>query len=306
MSQPVSVIAPVRSAIDTTRRLLFAPFDLVKWLGLGFTAWLAMLSDGGWPANFGNLLGGPPDAQPFQAASAWIQAHVVLVVALAACAGVAILAAALAVAWVSSRGKFMFLDNVVRDRAEIVEPWQRTRRQGNSYFLFSIGFGLACLAALGVIVLVGVLIAMPDLSRQTVGANAVAALALGGLLFGLYLLALTAALIFLEDFIIPIMFLRSCRALEAWSEFFGLFQGHAGVFLLYALFKIALGWALAMVSLGVCCCLCCVMWIPYVSTVILLPLFVFLRCYALHFLEQFGARYRLFADSGADYLALAP
>jgi hypothetical protein len=34
--------------------------------------------------------------------------------------------------------------------------------------------------------------------------------------------------------------------------------------------------------------------IPYVGTVILLPLFVFLRCYNLSFLEQFGERWRFY------------
>jgi len=199
----------------------------------------------------------------------------------------------------------MFLDNVVRDRAEIAEPWQRNRVQGNSYFLFSIGFGLAALATLGVILLIGSLIAMPDITRQHFGANAVAAIVLGGLLFVLYMITLTGVLVFLEDFVVPLMFLRSCRALAAWSEFFDLFKAHTGSFILYLLFKIVLGWALGAISLIVFCCLCCVMWIPYVSTVILLPLFVFLRCYSLHFLEQFGGQYRLFQLDSMDYLAVA-
>jgi len=37
-----------------------------------------------------------------------------------------------------SRGKFMFLDNVVHDRAEVSQPWQDFRRLGNSLFLGSI------------------------------------------------------------------------------------------------------------------------------------------------------------------------
>ncbi len=305
MTQSISVIEPVQRAIATTRRLLFAPFDLLKWLGLGFTAWLAMLNDSSPAANLANLPGQRPCGQSFQTASEWILAHLALVIALAACIGVFILALALVSAWVGSRGKFMFLDNVARNRGEIAEPWRRTRVQGNSYFLFSIGFGLAALAVLGIIALTGVLIAIPDITRHQFGVNAIAALALGGLLLMLYIIVLTCVLIFLEDFIVPIMALRAGRALAAWSEFFDLFKAHTGAFIRYLLFKIVLGWAAGAISLIFCCCLCCVMWMPYVGTVILLPLFVFLRCYSLHFLEQFGGRYRLLPGEEATYLAVA-
>ena len=45
MAHP-SVIAPVGMALETMRRVLFQPFNLVKWLAIGFTAWLAMLEGG--------------------------------------------------------------------------------------------------------------------------------------------------------------------------------------------------------------------------------------------------------------------
>ncbi len=303
MLKTISVIAPVSRAIDTTKQLLFAPFDLLKWLGLGFTAWLALLG-GNTNAMNGNLFG-KLVALPFQMALEWTMAHRVLVILLAVSAGVFFLFVSLVVSWVSSRGKFMFMENVVRDQSEIIKPWQRNCAQGNSYFLFSIAFALAALATLGVILLISALVAMPDITRHHFEANAIAAIILGGLLFGLYVITLTCVLIFLDDFIVPLMFLRSCRALAAWSEFFDLFKAHTGSFILYVLFKILLGWALGAISLIVFCCLCCVMWIPYVSTVMLLPLFVFLRCYSLHFLEQFGGEYRVFQPDSMDYLPVA-
>ena len=59
--------------------------------------------------------------------------------------------------WVRSRGHFVFIDCIVRNRAAIVEPWNEYRVEGNSYFVFSllIGlaiFGLILLVALFVIV----------------------------------------------------------------------------------------------------------------------------------------------------------
>ncbi len=302
MSQTISVIAPISRAIDTAKQLLFVPFAPLKWLGLGFVVWLAMLG-GNVNTTSGNLFV-KLAALPCQAALEWTMAHGALLILLAVFAGVFLLVVSLAVSWVSSRAKFIFMENVVRDRADIIEPWQRHRAQGNSYFLFSVAFALAALAMLGVIMLIGALVAMPDITRHHFGANAMAAIVLGGLLFGFYAITLHSLLIFLEDFIVPLMFLRSCRALVAWSEFFKLFKAHTGSFILYLLFRIMLGWALGAISLVVFCCLCCVMWIPYVSTVMFLPLFVFLRCYSLHFLEQFGGEYRVFLSGSVDYLAV--
>lgn len=306
MSQSISVVEPVRQAIETTRQMLFAPFDMVKWLGLGFTAWLAMLGNNGNPlANLCNLTNDHAGAaDPFQAAWGWTLEHMLLAILIASCIGIFILVLSLVVAWINSRGKFMFLDNVIHGRAEIAEPWGRTRPQGNSYFLFSICLGLAALTVMAVILLIGGLIAMPDIKQEQFGAHAVIAIGLGGLLFMLYLVVLGCVATFLEDFIVPIMALRSCRVLAAWSEFFALFKAHTGTFILYLLFKTVLAMAVGVICLIFFCCLCCVMWIPYVSTVILLPFIVFMRCYSLHFLEQFGARYQLFQRESREYLAV--
>ena len=46
--------------------------------------------------------------------------------------------------WLSSRGKFIFLDDVVSGQARIVEPWNRFKRLGDSLFLWRAAFVLAC------------------------------------------------------------------------------------------------------------------------------------------------------------------
>lgn len=304
MSQSISVIEPVSRAMTTVKQILFSPFDMAKWLGLGFTAWLAMLGNGSPTFNTGNFWNNKSGGQPLQEVWNWILTHLALVISLAVCIGVFVLVVSLIVAWVSSRGKFMFLDNVIHNRAEIVAPWKGYRIQGNSYFLFSICFGLASLAVFGIILLVSVLIAMPDITQQHFGVNAICAISLGGVLFLVYVITLTCVMMFLEDFIVPLMALRSCRMLAAWRLFFDLFKAHTGAFILYLLFKTVLGWAVGAISMMLCCFLCCVMWIPYIGTVILLPLFVFLRCYSIHFLEQFGDSYRLFNRESTDYISV--
>ena len=44
-----------------------------------------------------------------------------------------------------------------------------------------------------------------------------------------------------------------------------------------------------------CCIAGCLMMIPYIGTVLLLPILVFSRAYSLHFLAQFGPRFDAFA-----------
>jgi hypothetical protein len=50
-----------------------------------------------------------------------------------------------------------------------------------------------------------------------------------------------------------------------------------------------------LVALIAMCATCCITALPYIGTVILLPAFVFMRCYTLSFLERFGPDWRLFA-----------
>jgi len=43
----VSFVEPLSRAGERTRNMLFGPFELVKWLVLGFSVWLANLANGG-------------------------------------------------------------------------------------------------------------------------------------------------------------------------------------------------------------------------------------------------------------------
>ena len=121
-----------------------------------------------------------------------------------------------------------------------------------------------------------------------------------GLGLTLIFLALVFALVqkFTKDFVVPILFLRGGKCLAAWKEFLGLLADHAGLFTLYILFQIVLGMAIGIVVFGaviITCCLAgCLMLIPYLGTVLLLPVLVFKQSYPLYFLRQFGPDYDVF------------
>ena len=75
------------------------------------------------------------------------------------------------------------------------------------------------------------------------------------------------------------------------------FSPDAGQFILYFLFSIVLAMAIGMMvvmAMIVTCCFCCMMLLPYVGTVVLLPVLMFKRCYSLYFLAQFGREYDVF------------
>jgi hypothetical protein len=100
------------------------------------------------------------------------------------------------------------------------------------------------------------------------------------------------------EFVVPIMFLRRNRCLQAWKELGSLILGHVGIFILYFLFQIVLCMAIGVIVLGAilitCCIAGCLMILPYIGTVLLLPVLIFKRCYSLYFLAQFGSQFDVF------------
>ena len=61
-----------------------------------------------------------------------------------------------------------------------------------------------------------------------------------------------------------------------------------------------------LLTLFICCLLCCTVLIPYVGTVILLPIYVFWRSYSVHFLGQFNDNLKMFEGGQTAYITLNP
>jgi hypothetical protein len=291
----ISVTDPIQPAMAHTRRLLFEPFSARKWLLLGFSAFLAQLGEGG-SYNFN---GNPFDhstgrGRDFEPVAGWISEHLPLVIALGILLILLILALSVLLQWLSSRGQFMFLDGVARDRADIAEPWTRLRRLGNQLFGFRLKLLLTGFALLLLCAGLGALIALPDIQARRFGASAIVALLVAGglLLLGLLAMALIGAL--LHDFVVPIMYRREAGVAAAWSALRQeLLPGQVWKFVGFYLMSLLLGIAATLIVLLGCCLTCCLALLPYLSSVVFLPLSVFSRCYSLAFLEQFGEEWRI-------------
>ncbi|HUX16451.1 MAG TPA: hypothetical protein VMW52_08245 [Phycisphaerae bacterium] len=299
----ISVTEPIGWALTCTGRMLFKPFDWRKWFVLGFCAWLAQLGEGGGP-NF-NAGGGGPGGRsgggpgPFDPLLDWGREHVGLVILVAVVALVALLAIGLVLTWLSSRGKFMFLDGVVRNRGAVVEPWHRFRTPGNSLFGFRVVFGLAALAVVLLVGGAGLAIAWPDIQAERFGVMAVAGIAVGVLLFFSFVVIVAVIGALLGDFVVPVMYLRGVRTLAAWGIFRReILPGNFWKIVLFYLMRIVLGLGIAVVAIVATCFTCCLTIIPYLGTVILLPIFVFMRSYSVYFLQQFGPGWQFFPAMG--------
>jgi len=102
------------------------------------------------------------------------------------------------------------------------------------------------------------------------------------------------------DFVVPIMFLRKTSCVAGWREFLTILSVNKARFVLYILFQIVIAIVIfTIISMGFCigCCLCCaslLLLIPYIGTVILLPVLVFKRAYSLLYLRQFGPEFDVF------------
>ena len=287
----IEILKPLDEAFELMKKILFRPFDLKKWFVIGFAAFLAghfagigfNFPFGGFPSRGANQNVVSQDWGQWEEWKPWLPILIAVAVVL-------FLAVAIVLAWIKARGNFIFTDCIARNRAAIVDPWREYRREGNSYFLFLL---LVMFGSMLFVALLFPFIWFPVrlLSRDS-GNHAIIVLIL---IFGvLLILAWICFAIFfavVSYFMIPLMYVRRCRAGEAFREVAGLVLENPGSFILFCLFGICLLIAAGMIGGIATCATCCLAALPYIGTVILLPVFVCLRAYTLRFIRQFGPDY---------------
>jgi hypothetical protein len=307
----ISVTAPVGWAIARAKWMLFQPFDIGKWFTIGFCAWLAGLggASGGFNFSFRSGGGGRPGNVPdlrhvMDQAIHWVTQNLHWIIPVVAALLVLGLALGLLLTWLSSRGRFMFLYCVALNRAEVSRPWHEFAHEANSLFLFRFVLGLIetplfLSLAGGTLFLIGRMVYRGNADQDSV------LMAVGlGATFLVLLICFALVRKFTMDFVVPIMLLRRTTCMIAWSEFLGLLGANAGHFTLYVLFQIVLSLAigiLVLIAIVITCCIAgCLMLLPYIGTVALLPVLVFERSYSLLYLAQFGPAYNVFPPPPPD------
>jgi hypothetical protein len=298
----IQYINPFSRAWKRMKFILFESFNLGKWFALGFTAFLSGFmnspggSGGGTNYKYGNFELGDFFNLPYKVID-WLNGHPFWMIMIMIGIFI-ILALAITFLWLSSRGMFMFLDNVVHNRSLIEKPWNEFKLPGDSLFIWRLVFGLISFALFSGLIVAGFLTARNIyLTGHNLGSQAL--LIIGIILIGLILFLIVAFIsLFLKDFIVPIMYKSNLTVNDAWKKFIELFSRDAWRFILYGLFKAFL---IFLVFIGLiifgfltCCCGFILLVIPYINSVLLLPVSVTFRAFSLEFLEQFGDEYKIF------------
>jgi hypothetical protein len=306
----ISVIDPISPAIEWVKTVLFRPFDLGKWFVIGFCAWLAYLGEGGGPNfNFGGQQY-ESSGKDFHHAKEFLIENLYWILPVAITVIVISIIIGFVITWLSSRGRFMFLHCVALNKAEVVAPWHKFRKQGNSLFLFRIVVGLISFAIvmmlIAVLVVIGVLLFAGGGGPNPIGIMLMVLMAICLIIPTAIVFGLIGK--FTRDFVVPIMYLREGTCMAAWREFWPLLTGNKGKFTIYILFQIAIAIAVGVIVMAcvciTCCCLGCILAIPYIGTVLMLPILIFDRSYSLLYLRQYSTGYDVFGSEPATTLAV--
>jgi hypothetical protein len=210
----------------------------------------------------------------------------------------------LALTWVGCRGQFIFIDNIVRNRAAITGPWVRYAREGNVWFLFLLGLSIVTfiliILTVGLFLLLGW--AWISQERNPQGGE-VAAIVVFLLASAAFWCVAGAIFFIIRSFAIPLMFRQTSGLGGALGTVFNLIIGRPLSMLVYVLVSFVLAIAGSALSLvGVCLVCCCIFWIGLIPIIgsllmtailaqLLLPLLVFYRCFQIECLSQFGPAY---------------
>ncbi len=293
---------PLGKGWDRMKKILFAkPFDLNKWFVIGFSAFLAGLLNGSWSYSksiekYRDQLDLNNVEYQFRNAYEWLLGHPVWAGVISGSA-IIIIGLLVLFTWLSSRGKFMFLDNVVRNRAEISRPWNEYRKEGNSLFLWRLAFGIIVTGVITLLFVTLLFVFLPGLEDLDVS-GIILLVAGGSFIFLMTISVIVYIRIFLEGFIVPLMYRDRISATEAWRKFLPLLKQYFWYFVLYGLFFIVLGILVALViivfALATCCVGLIILAIPYIGSVVMLPVSITFRSFSVYFLEQFGEEFLVF------------
>jgi hypothetical protein len=305
----ISYTEPLSRAWNRMKRMLFRPFHIEAWFVLGASAFLANLfqhsgslfnwNGGAWkPREHG------VDIQSSQQAMDRVRETMMrvfekpMVLAGIMMLLVFALVAGLVLAWVSARAEFVFLDCVATRRARFAAPWRRYGGLGRSLFLWRAAFSFTYLAPILAFGLPFTHTLITIFTTGTFSLPNIAAMVLGASIALLLLLVIGWFSMLMDAFVVPLMYRYEEGSRAAWRRFWPLLSRQGGHFLAYGVFYVVLlivtSIGLVIAGLGTCCIGLVLMIIPYVGSVVLLPVHVTARGLGPEFLAQFGEEWTAF------------
>lgn len=299
-------VDPLVQAWNRMVQDLFKPFRAGRWFAVGFAAWLVSLGGGGGGGGNFNI--------PTNRGGKYTEAQSRIIeqvkeffsgpagVSLLIGFGLGLLLLIVLFLWLGSRAQFVFLDQVTGRHWRIADPWSRYSVQGNSLFLWRIGFALVMIAVIAILLGPGIAYLA---THESGSLDPIAILVVLWTVLVLLAVCIPAAYVhcFLNAFVVPLMYREGRRTNDAWRRFLPLLRAHKGAFLLYGLFVLALAIGIAVVlfvfSCATCCIAFCLLALPYLGTVFSLPIPYTFRCLGPSFLAQFGPEWWAWPDAVA-------
>lgn len=315
----ISATRAVERSLSHSKGILFDTFDLRKWLGLSVCLYLNFLWIS-WP-DYGQRADGT-----FPDFPTWVAENPGKTGAIVAAS---ILLAGFS-AWVQSRAKFMFLDNVVSNQGAIRPTWREMKPLGNH--LFPLQFLILGVAGIGFAGSYFQVITI-DLDPQRLAtlqpAEILRSVGVMYLLMGVIWVALWLVYIVIGDFVVPIMYRRNAGVREAFGLFLSTFARKPGALTRFVALKFLLWCAAAVLMLIGGCISICITGLPmafasialieapwlivlismpinFIYAAMFLPIFVLLRLYPIYFIEQFGPDWRFFERQGPEAAVVRP
>ncbi len=196
--------------------------------------------------------------------------------------------------WLNSRGKFVFLDNVVKGEGRITEPWNAYAKEGNSLFRWRLVYGIVVLFIAGTYAFFFTLQIITILSQDI----AVFPNLLWSVAVSLAMISVLAYIrFFINHFIVVIMYVKRVSATAAWGIFLRILYQRFWAILVFSILMLLLsiGFFIGILLIGLltCCIGYVLLLIPYVKNVFLLPVEVWFRSISLYFLGELDPAYRI-------------
>ncbi len=286
----VSVSNAVEDAFAWMHRLLFKTLDVKGWLVLWFCSFLAGLARS--PGQFsssGQFSGGEPSKLPWNEVGQWVTVHLTMVIFVGVILFVVSIAIWMVMLWLGSKGTFMLLDGIVNGRAAVKKPWHAYRAISNSLFGARVVLWVAGAVGLIVIAGLGVLLALPDINAAHFGDRALVGAVTAGVLLFLFIVAFSIVNALLMDFVTLVMYRHDMRVMPAVRFFLDhALKGRVFSYIVFYLLKIALSMLAGIAVTLATCVTCCLAALPYIHSVVFLPVTVFFKAYAIYFLGQQG------------------
>jgi len=242
---PISAVDTITLAFQHTKRQLVEPFRFGQWTRLAVVGLLAgEMGSGGCniPSSNFNIPQQSGSSRNFLE-QGFPNIDPAILGGLIATLVIAGLVFVIVMTYVSSVMRFILFDSVLAKECHIRQGWIRRQGPGWRYFLWQLGYLLAVLA--GMVVLLGIPAGLAFAAGWfTAPREHVLGLVLGGIVeFSLlFFFFVTAAVVHVltKDFVVPQMALEGVGAIEGWRRLWPMLRTEKGGYAVYVLMKIVL------------------------------------------------------------------